>query len=244
MNVPVYIPTKGRSKTLKTPSLLPVKPTLVVEPSQVESYTPLGYKLLVLPADGFKICQIRQWINDYAVAQGQASVWVMDDDILGFETQKAVPVDAATAMELAECEFGGNVKMVGFLSVYDSVTATRVVNECVYAAILINPRYVSYDCDLRMNPNGMRTDADACISLIVNGFDTVKIPVVVKVDSENEGGLSDEYRSKRVNDAERWLRAKWPKFVTPMKPNKNGHIWSKIKWRKVVQSRRSSWGLL
>ena len=78
----VAIPSKGRAGKVKSQKLLPDASTLFVPAAETDAYDRLGGRNIVaVPDDVLGITRTRNWILDWADAQGEPWVVFIDDDV-------------------------------------------------------------------------------------------------------------------------------------------------------------------
>ena len=205
---PVYIPSLGRWKTPYTARALEgigVPHRVVVEPSQRDDYARAlgGERLLVLP-ENFSLTKksgsipVRNWIWDYAVAEGHARHWIIDDNIRGFlrvSRNRRIPVADGAIFRAAEdfTDRWENVALSGFNYMYfvnermDSYPPLYL-NTRVYSMILVNH---ALGCRWRGQYNedtdlSLRALKDGWCTILFNAFVGDKIPTLL-----TKGGNTD-----------------------------------------------------
>lgn len=227
---PVFIPSKGRAHCMLTPKTFDasgVPYTVVVEPSQVESYTAHGYgdKLLVLPENGQGLVYSRNWIKDYSRGQGHERHWQFDDDIYHFRRLyrgNKLPVTAAIALAVAE-EFVDryeNIALASFNSKF-FVPARYGVGAKSFPPFYLNAR--CYTCFLVLNslPNRWRRryneDTDMSLQVLADGWCTVLFNAFLMHTPETmsqKGGQTGIYVDDGRLRMARQLESMWPGTVT------------------------------
>lgn len=222
---PVYIISKGRWErrlTSKALEAIGVPYRIVVEPPEFELYAAVidPGKILVLPfADlGQGSIPARNWVWEYAIAEGYARHWIMDDNIAGFyrfNDNLKVPVADGTILAAAEdfTDRFANVPMSGLN--YFMFAPRKVANRNPFT---LNTRV--YSCILLSNaiPHRWRgrynEDTDLSLRLLKDGFCTVlftaflaeKMPTLTQ-----KGGNTDElYKGDGRLEMAKSLRSQHP----------------------------------
>jgi hypothetical protein len=107
----IFIPSKGRAKTAKTPKHFEKSAiTMVVEPQDYASYVEAGYdKIVQLPKSNQGISYVRNFILDLALKINIRRYWMLDDDITNFidytSNKKGDKISGEEAIKRAELIF-------------------------------------------------------------------------------------------------------------------------------------------
>jgi len=108
---PIVIPTKGRWNKATTPKILAevkLNFTFAVIPSEHEEYLKRfpNADYLVLPSDNMGIDRSREYIHQHYSKQGYERIWMIDDDVSGFDEYdtngKGKKVGARAALSYVE----------------------------------------------------------------------------------------------------------------------------------------------
>ncbi|MFQ5473774.1 MAG: hypothetical protein ACE5FA_12950 [Dehalococcoidia bacterium] len=245
---PVFVPTKGRANakaglTARVLRRFNVPFHLVVEPQEAESYAAyLGddRQILVLPFRdlGQGSIPARNWIKDYATAQGYVRHWQLDDNIRSFfrrHRKHRIPCSAGLALRVCEdftdryanvAVSGLNYKMFGF-----GVEAPPFrLNAHVYSCTLV----------LNEIPHRWRgrynEDTDLCLQVLADGWCTLQINAFLcdKMQTmTHQGGNTDQlYQEDGRAHMARSLERVWPGVVdTRRRFGRPQHV-VKAAWQK------------
>ncbi len=183
---PVYIPSKGRyqrDRALTVASLnrdnVPYR--VVVEPQEREQYERLvgPERVLVLPFSNLGLGSIpaRNWIRDFAIAEGHERHWQCDDNLIEFRRSwkgTRIPCHAGVCLRVCEdlTDRYDNVGVSGLnyqMFVASTVTTPIYVNTHVYSCTLVN-HAMPYEWRGRLNE-----DTDLCLQALVNGWTTIAV---------------------------------------------------------------------
>jgi hypothetical protein len=84
--LPIYIPTRGRMSRQVTfdhlPQELKEHVVLVCPLSEADSHVARGRRVLPCPAQEQGLSAVLQWIQDFALGQGQERILTVDDDVI------------------------------------------------------------------------------------------------------------------------------------------------------------------
>lgn len=242
---PIYIPSKGRSDVCLTAQRLGedgVPFRLVVEPQERDAYAARfgADAVLTLPfRDAGSVIPARNWIKDYATAEGHERHWQLDDNIRAFYRRwRAKRIYADAGVALSTCET--------FADRYENV-AVCGVNDIMWLPdhypkppFHLNGRV--YSCSLILNslPHRWRgrynEDADLCLQVLADGWCTVllnafcmdKITTMVLKGGNTSALYQGDGRLKMARALER----KWPGVVTTGRRYHRPQHLVKDSWRK------------
>lgn len=242
---PIYIPSKGRSKSGLTMKALDKDGTpyrIVVEPQEREVYAaPYGEdRLLVLPENDRGLVVARNWIRAHAESEGHARHWQLDDNMRRFCRLwhgMKVQCDASPALAAVE-DFADRYENVGIAGLnYEMFVPKGArhppirVNAHVYSCTLID-HAMPYWWRGTYNE-----DVDICLQAIVNGWCTVQVNVffVQKVPTMKIGGGNTDalyHGDGRLKMAQA-LERQWPHVVKTTRrfqrpQHKVSHEWKRF----------------
>ena len=182
---PVYIPSKGRAKDLKTAAMFDsagVPYRVVVEPSQVTAYADWENRgmLLVLPEDSKGLVYARNWIKDHSISEGHERHWQFDDDVWwisriykGYRLQ----MDAGIALAASEdfVERYENVALASLNS--ESFLPCNGTSQYKFTPFTVNTRCYTIFLMLNSLPNRWRfrynEDTDMTLQVLADGWCTI-----------------------------------------------------------------------
>ncbi len=181
---PIYVPSKGRAfrpLTIQRLTEMGVDFRVVVEPCDVEDYTPIvpRGKLLVLPFENLGQGSIpaRNWIWEHALSRGAKRHWIIDDNIVRFYRKnfnRRIPTDSPAIFRAAE-DFTDRFENVAFSSLNNIAFARDwekdppyILNTRCYSITLINT-YLPYRWRGRFNE-----DTDICLRALKDGLCTIQ----------------------------------------------------------------------
>lgn len=225
---PVFIPSKGRATACLTAKFLAadgVPFRVVVEPQERDAYAAVvgEQRVLVLPFSNLGQGSIpaRNWIKDFATAEGHKRHWQLDDNIKSIYRMyrgKRIHCDSAPAFASSE----------DFIDRYENI-AVAGLNYSMFIglqphrepAFLLNCRV--YSCALVLNeiPNRWRgrynEDTDLCLQVLADGWCTVLINafLIEKMQTMRmKGGNTDNlYQGDGRLKMSRSLERLWPGVV-------------------------------
>lgn len=202
---PIYIVSKGRWEsrlTVKALEKMGVPYRIVVEPQEADDYRRVidPSRVLVLPFSNLGLGSIpaRNWIWEYAKAEGHAWHWILDDNISEFyrlHYNRKIPVRTGAIFYAAEdfVERYENIAQAGFQYEMFAPRKDRIpafyLNTRIYSCILLKT-------DLPYRWRGKyNEDTDLSLRLLKDGWCTVlfntfladKVPTMTM-----RGGNTDE----------------------------------------------------
>lgn len=218
---PVFIPTKGRSKTPYTISAfqrmgVPFK--AVIEPPDYDNYAPVvgEDRLLVLPHVDKGLTATRNWIWDYAAKElGTKYFWTFDDNIRDFfRLQRNIKYRLTSGTFLRTIEdFAERYKNLYITGMQYEMFAARkrahpplIFNSRVYSNMLIRAD-IPYRNELYFND-----DTDLCLRILKDGHCTVQFVAFLAdkiATMQVKGGMTEYYEAtdKRLQFAQELQRA-------------------------------------
>lgn len=254
----VFIPSKKRPETIRTPSGFTDAnlPTIVIEPQEESAYRKAGWKnLLVLPKNDQGIVYVRNFILEHSIRDGFQSYWMLDDDISSFmyyTGSKAQKCSAEEALSLAEKTMSWNVPNLAQGALEYSQFAWSQKKPIVVAgycdvAVLMFPKKIG---TIRYrgftNPDGSpdftKEDRDFTLQILSAGMLTAraaKVAFACPKNGSNEGGMHSLYAQQGREKAcsERMVKT-WPGICT-MKVKKDGRPDVKIDWKRAAGLKKS-----
>lgn len=245
---PVFIPTKGRSKTPYTIKALQragVDFSIVIEKQEYDDYKSLVDKdrIIVLPHSNEGLTVTRNWIWDYA--QNELSTpyfWTVDDNIRNFyRLHKNIKYRIRTPVFLSIMEdFVARYENVAIAGMQYEMFVPRkkranpfILNTRIYSNMLIKTN-IPYRNELFYND-----DTDLCLRVLKDGHCTVLF-VAFLADKINTmtvpGGMTDYYNQtdNRLEFAKE-LRAAHPDVVKIVK--KWGRWHHKVNYKPFKSNR-------
>ena len=242
MSFPIFVASKARPRQSKLLAMLEsssAKWFYVVEPQDRAVYLANipTENLLVLPKNDQGLWYVRQWILDYAKANGIPWYWNLDDDITSFYRNSANGNAQATLEEaLSESEVFilKHKKHIGQASLeYKQFAWSQkkryVWNSYCDVCVAVNSKV---SAKFR-SETGLKVDRDFTLQILSTGFLTMKVckySCAAPKNGSNEGGLRSEYISGREARDSRTMARLWPtacKLVT----KKDGRPDVKINWK-------------
>lgn len=235
---PIYIPSRdrwqgGRAKTFKALAQDGVPFRVVVIPSEFEQYAELITQLrvehevdasvVVLPDDGYRLREARNFIRDLATAQKHARHWQLDDNIAHFARvhgTRRIRCDAGAALAVVEdfTDRYDNVAVSGLAYYHDVRPMSRPeppfrLNVRVYSCSLINH---AFDGRWRTVRND---DTDLCLQALASGeWTTVQVVAFMHRKAETmtvKGGNTDAlYQDDGRLEMADELARRWPGVVS------------------------------
>lgn len=218
---PVFVPTKGRYKTLHTIKALErigVPYRAVIEKQEYEQYAAVvdKSKLLVLPHQNQGLTITRNWIWDYVQHELKAPYfWTMDDNIREFfrlHRNMKYRVDSGTFLKVME-DFVQRYENLYISGMQYEMFVPRkkaappyILNTRVYSNMLIRT-----DIPYR-NVTFYNDDTDLCLRVLKDGHCTMQFCVFLAdkiATMQVKGGMTDYYEktNKRKQFAEELQRA-------------------------------------
>lgn len=242
---PIYIASRGRAATAKTPRLLAedgLRFLVFVEPHESAAYREqFGDRVHELPESNQGLCYVRNAILDHARARGVDWFWMLDDDIDGFWRQfgrRSVRSSAGEALAEAEILLCRDDVATGALEYQQYVwSASRDVafNGYCDVAVLIHAQRTR---PVRFRPDAdLKLDRDFTLLVVANGFGlaarSCRIGFSCPKNGTNQGGLAEAYASDgREARSSAAMARLWPGLCEP-KTKPDGRPDVKIHWSKL-----------
>ena len=239
MTYPIFIPSRGRAKTLTTARFFP-DAYVVVEPQEEEAYRGFGERLLVLPENDRGIAYARTWIKKHTTAPFH---WQMDDNINAFFVWRdgARHVEKEPSYMLVEAErfmaSYNNVAMLGFKRrafMFNLTTPFQINRQC--------PSCFLYKSDLPFEwTPGVYDDTDMALQVLTAGWCTILLNIFgfqKPTTSKMQGGNTDTlYRDGRLLMIKN-LQRRWPKAIQLRSKygraqQHTGQLWSRFPQRPL-----------
>jgi len=229
---PIFIPTKGRADTRMTIKMfdkLGVPYTIFVEQQERDLYAQhvSPDQIHVLPHQNKGLTVTRNYIWDYAAAQGHEWFWTFDDNIDGlyrFNHNLKTPCADATVLAVVE-DFASryeNLAITGlnyFMFVKRKyVIPPYILNTRIYSNMLIRTFAQDKTGQPFRNVTFFNDDTDLCLRVLKDGWCTVLFNAFLiykQTTMTVKGGMTDYYEKtdKRREFVEE-LRSAHPDVVT------------------------------
>jgi hypothetical protein len=223
---PVYIPSKGRSDTRQTARMfdaLGVPYTMFVEPQEHETYARVidPCKLHVLPHRDRGLTVTRNYIWDFAAAQGAEWFWTFDDNIRAihrFNRNLIIRCVDGTPLAVIE-DFAQRYSNTAILGMHYEYFLKRkfvlppyYLNSRVYSNMLIRTDARDRSGQPFRNVTFYNDDTDLCLRVLKSGWCTVLFNafLIGKAGTMTlRGGMTEYYAQtdKRREFAEELVRA-------------------------------------
>lgn len=224
---PIFIPSKGRylhDRALTARCLMAddIAFRVVVEEEERYHYAQLvgEERLLVLPESGKGLYWSRNWIKDFATAEGAERHWQLDDNIIEFRRlYRGERIPCAAGLALRVCE--------DFTDRYENVAVSGLNYQMFVTAQTKKPFVTNchvYSCTLVNNaiPNRWRLlyndDTDFCLQVLADGWCTVLLNVFManklRTMAMPGGNTDDLYQGDGRLRMARSLERVWPHVVT------------------------------
>lgn len=230
LKYPIYIVSKGRSKTQLTANVFlkeNIRFLIAVEPQEFASYAKHIDKmyLLKLPFSnlGLGSYPARNYCWQHSLDKGFNKHYIFDDNIRAFvrlnngKRQNCSALQALNCLEAFTDRFSG-VAISGFnyrFFVTKETTKPFSINTHVYSAMLIN-NHIPYKWRLKYNE-----DVDICLQSLHGGFNTIllnaflvdKVSTTVKMAGGNQTELycNNDFEKKVLKAKS--LEQIWPQYV-------------------------------
>lgn len=205
---PIFVPSKGRpdSKLLKKLWESGHEFKVFVEPQDLKLYVPLFEdKVVNIEKDDQGITYVRNFIHDYAISQGLAWYWMLDDDIENFYrivNKRAVKADLSVLAE-AQTYFTGRPSVAQASLDYQQFAWSSEkpfkkngycdVCVCISAERTKSIKYRDFGI-----PKFIKEDRDFTLQILANGYDTIRIEKYAfscPKNGSNKGGLYETYQT-------------------------------------------------
>lgn len=225
---PIFIPSKGRWEyrwTMKAFDNIGVDYQVVVEPQQFDNYAeyiPVD-RLICLPHQDRGLVVTRNWVWDYAQAQGYEKFWTFDDNIESFwrfNHNSKARIRTPNFLSAIEDWAGRyqNVPIIGMhyymfiKSRYNKSNEGRPVsfNTRVYSNMLIETA-----APFR-NRGFFNDDTDLCLQALSAGYCTALFNAFLvkkRVTMSQTGGMTPYYMDDGRYKMARELADRWPGLV-------------------------------
>lgn len=248
MIYPIFIPSKGRSSTAKTPALLHeagIAFSVCIEPQEVEEYSKTPWNLTVIGKNNGGIAYARQWILNCARERELPWYWMFDDDISGFfvtlpavkKTVKASPKEVLLKAQEIFSPLAAHLAIGGLEYQQFAWGAAKPFTQSSYAEVAVcintaNTRGLSYDAAV-----AGKEDRDFVLQCLRSGKISVRstwTSFSCPKNGTNKGGLSETfYKAGKEVFASKALANKWP-GVVEFKMKNDGRPDAKVHWRKCA----------
>lgn len=222
-----FIPTKGRAntKTYKLFEDVGIKVFHFIEPQELDLYN-VPNKVSIGQNDQ-GIGYVRNFMLDYAKQNNLDWVLICDDDVTGFGIYKGKTIkkDASIWFEILEKAKKLPFELVGInytQHAWHEKTSYSINKKFAEVCILMNVKKIKWNYREKLN---LKEDRDFSLQTIKNGSGILRFnhywfacPNV----GTNAGGLQNEYRQKKDEDAAKKMVLEWHPFVTLK--DKNGRL--------------------
>lgn len=221
---PIFIPSKGRWEyrwTMKALDAIGVFYRVVVEPQQYDNYAEYipENQLVKLPHQDKGLVVTRNWIWDYAQAQGYKKFWTFDDNIEDFwrwNKNSKVRINTPSFLAAIEdfAERYKNAPIVGmnyFMFIKARYPDNPIrLNTRVYSNMLI-------ETDIPYRNRGFyNDDTDLCLQILQNGYCTILFNAFLvkkRVTMSQPGGMTPYYKDDGRYKMAKELADRWPQYV-------------------------------
>jgi len=227
---PIFIPTKGRWKSLLTIAALErmeVPYRAVVEPQEYANYAAVvdPQKIIVLPHRDKGLVITRNWIWDYAESLGVERFWTIDDNIQGFwRWNKNRKLRAHTGGIFCAIEDFieryENVPIAGmnyFMFIKQKYRDSPIrLNTRVYSNMLIETDARTPWGEPYRNEGFYNDDTDLCLRVLKDGYCTILFNAFLaekKVTMTVKGGMTPYYQGDGRLKMAQELQRKHPDVV-------------------------------
>lgn len=243
-----YILSKGRAKTLKTPTTLKnigIDCSIVVEPQEYKDYVEHNpdHNVISMDKNDQGIFYVRNFIKDYSRSRDEEYHWQLDDDIRNFYHRlgKKLAFKDDTGFDFVEqivTQFS-NIGLAGLI--HDAFAFARTtpyeLNKQCATCVLVNNT-----TDVRWRPDIIE-DTDYSLQHLYTGFCTINFNTLSYLPMPNasmKGGNTQDYISDKLYKRQVKLQEEYPGFFTiyekdglsRVRPSK---IWQQFKYRPEPQ---------
>jgi len=219
---PIYIPTKGRSKsrlTIKFFEKIGLDFFVVIESQEQGDYSELVKKCLILPFSNQGLVATRNWIWGHALDSGTKYFWTFDDNIRSIYRLNGnikARMATGTALKIIE-DFTARYSNLLISGMNYEMFAPRknkhppfVLNTRIYSNMLIKT-----DIPYR-NEGFLNDDTDLCLRVLKDGWCTVLFNafLIDKVTTMTiDGGMTPHYQDDGRYKMALELQRKHPDIV-------------------------------
>lgn len=246
LHVPIYIPSKGRGDSAKTPKTLDklgLSYTIVVEPQDEEAYRK-GFPdatIEVMDKSNQGIYYVRNYIKDLSTSKDEPHHWAIDDDISHFYDRhgpKRVQITSDFPFQACQ-ELMLKWDTIGqFGLVHDAFAFTRKtpysLNKQVCSVMLINNRYNH----LFKFRDKIIEDTDFSLQMLFANLSTVtlnKFSYLAPAQLKQKGGNTEDFLNNKLYERQKALCEEYrPWFTMKVEENKSRIMPSKV-WSKFNQ---------
>lgn len=232
LRYPIYILSKGRAGTCKTPGLLNdcgVPFTLVVEPQDAQSYGERfpGVGIHVLTENDRGIAFARSSTKDRSMGRGEEWHWQIDDDIKSFRRRvdgKNLRDEASNVLSEAEdyVSYHTNIGLAGLCHItfaWTQRTPLNINRQCA-TVVLVKANKLRWR-------DGVIEDTDYSMQVLTGGLCTVQFNRLIHepspIMSMGGGNTDSQYRGNRWTEMAEGLQRAWPGAFT-LRTNKAGML--------------------
>jgi len=219
MNLVVAIPTKSRfnTKTYKLFEEVGIKTFHFIEPSQIESYN-VPNKIDIKKNNG-GIGYVRNFILKWSKENNYDWVIICDDDVtsFGIYNGKTVKKDASIWIDIYNKVKDLPFEIIGInytQHAWHEKTPYSINKKFAEVCIMINPKRITWNYRPEFN---LKEDRDFSLQTIKYGAGIFRFNhywfACPNVGS-NSGGLQDEYKAKKDENAAKKMCLEWHPFVT------------------------------
>lgn len=221
---PIFIPSKSRYEyrwTMNAFDKIGVFYRVVVEPQQYDNYAQYidPERLIILPHQDKGLVVTRNWIWDYAKAQGYPKFWTFDDnteDFWRWNRNSKVRIEAPNFIRAIE-DWGDrytNIPIIGmnyFMFIKTRYPDTPIrLNTRVYSNMLI-------ETDIPYRNRGFyNDDTDLCLQVLNDGYCTALFNAFLikkRVIMSQTGGMTPYYLGDGRFKMAKELADRWPQYV-------------------------------
>ena len=229
-----FIPTKGRlkTKTYKIFEDVGIKVFHFIEPQEIEQYN-VPNKISILQ-NNKGIVYARNFMLNYAREKGFDWVLICDDDVTSFGVYngKTVKKDASIWFDILDKAKQLPFELIGInytQHAWHEKTKYSVNKKFAEVCVLMNVSKIKWNYRTEFN---LKEDRDFALQTIKNGNGILRFnhfwfacPDV----GTNAGGLQDQYKAKKDEEAAKKMCYEWHPFVTLKKKGNRIDMKTKIK---------------